>query len=94
MKTVLITGATGDVGTHLSRELAGKYNLRLSDRRPLDLKNFVKADPVPVAEPVAVPERAAGFVPVVPTHTVCVAAHDIHFVLLAILANRFAHSLW
>ena len=44
MKTVLITGATGDVGTHLSRELAGKYNLRLSDRRPLEAKNFVKAD--------------------------------------------------
>jgi len=35
MKTVLITGATGDVGTHLARELAGKYKLRLSDRRPL-----------------------------------------------------------
>jgi len=35
MKTVLITGATGDVGTHLSRELAGKYKLRLSDKRPL-----------------------------------------------------------
>jgi len=44
VKTVLITGATGDVGTHLSRELAGKYNLRLSDRRPLEAKNFVKAD--------------------------------------------------
>jgi uronate dehydrogenase len=35
MKTVLITGATGDVGTHLRRELAGKYLLRLSDKRPL-----------------------------------------------------------
>ena len=35
MKTVLITGAAGDVGTHLRRELAGKYSLRLSDRRPL-----------------------------------------------------------
>jgi uronate dehydrogenase len=44
MKTVLITGATGDVGTHLSRELAGKYKLRLSDKRPLKAKNFVKAD--------------------------------------------------
>ena len=51
MKTVLITGATGDVGTHLSRELAGKYKLRLSDRRPLDPprrlqsgQNFMKAD--------------------------------------------------
>ena len=32
MKTVLITGATGDVGTHLARELAGKYKLRLSDQ--------------------------------------------------------------
>ena len=47
MKTVLITGATGDVGTHLSRELAGKYKLRLSDRRPLKApkgQTFVKAD--------------------------------------------------
>jgi uronate dehydrogenase len=35
VKTVLITGATGDVGTHLRRELAGKYRLRLSDKRPL-----------------------------------------------------------
>src|SRR5258706_7608360 len=47
MKTVLITGATGDVGTHLSRELAGKYKLRLSDRRPLKPpkgQTFMKAD--------------------------------------------------
>ena len=44
MKTVLITGATGDVGTHLARELAGKYKLRLSDKRPIKAKNFVKAD--------------------------------------------------
>jgi uronate dehydrogenase len=44
VKTVLITGATGDVGTHLSRELAGKYNLRLSDKRPIKAKNFVRAD--------------------------------------------------
>jgi uronate dehydrogenase len=47
MKTVLITGATGDVGTHLSRELAGKYRLRLSDRRPMRApkgQRFVKAD--------------------------------------------------
>src|SRR3954468_7545644 len=35
VKTVLITGAAGDVGTHLSRELAGKYRLRLSDKRAL-----------------------------------------------------------
>jgi uronate dehydrogenase len=44
VKTVLITGATGDVGTHLARELAGKYKLRLSDKRPLKARNFVKAD--------------------------------------------------
>jgi uronate dehydrogenase len=47
VKTVLITGATGDVGTHLSRELAGKYTLRLSDRRPLKPpqgQTFMKAD--------------------------------------------------
>jgi uronate dehydrogenase len=35
MKTILITGAAGDVGTHLRRELAGRYKLRLSDIRPL-----------------------------------------------------------
>ena len=47
MKTVLITGATGDVGTHLSRELAGKYRLRLSDKRPLKPpkgQTFIRAD--------------------------------------------------
>ena len=38
MKTVLITGAAGDVGSYLRRELAGKYRLRLSDR-----KNLVKS---------------------------------------------------
>ena len=35
MKSLLITGAAGDVGTHLRRELAGKYDLRLSDIRPI-----------------------------------------------------------
>ena len=35
MKTILITGAAGDIGTHLRRELAGKYALRLSDIRPI-----------------------------------------------------------
>ena len=35
MKTLLITGAAGDVGTHLRRELAGQYALRLSDIRPI-----------------------------------------------------------
>jgi uronate dehydrogenase len=36
MKTILITGAAGDVGTHLRRELAGKYRIRASDLRPID----------------------------------------------------------
>ena len=48
MKTVLITGACGDVGTHLRRELAGKYRLRLSDLRPLKNRDkseqFMQAD--------------------------------------------------
>jgi uronate dehydrogenase len=38
MKTILITGAAGDVGTHLRRELAGKYLLRLSDIRPIEAR--------------------------------------------------------
>ncbi|MGH9579193.1 MAG: NAD-dependent epimerase/dehydratase family protein, partial [Terriglobales bacterium] len=48
MKTILITGAAGDVGTHLRRELAGKYALRVSDLRALKKINkeekFVRAD--------------------------------------------------
>src|SRR6266850_1375571 len=35
MKKILITGAAGDVGSHLRRELAGRYELRLSDIRPV-----------------------------------------------------------
>jgi uronate dehydrogenase len=48
MKTILITGASGDVATHLRRELAGRYRLRLSDLRPLKGKTkgetFMQAD--------------------------------------------------
>jgi len=48
MKTILITGAAGDVGTHLRRELAGKYVLKVSDLRSLRKINkeekFVRAD--------------------------------------------------
>jgi uronate dehydrogenase len=48
MKTVLITGAAGDVGSHLRRELAGRYELRLSDKRAIagldPAERFVKAD--------------------------------------------------
>ena len=48
MKTILITGAAGDVGTHLRRELAGKYHVRASDLRDLKEKfrgqKFMRAD--------------------------------------------------
>jgi uronate dehydrogenase len=48
MKTLLITGATGDVGMHMRRELAGKYKLVLSDRRalpkPAKGEKFIRAD--------------------------------------------------
>jgi uronate dehydrogenase len=48
LKTILITGAAGDVGTHLRRELAGRYRLRLSDVKPMgDLapgEEFMRAD--------------------------------------------------
>ena len=48
MKTILITGAAGDVGTHLRNELAGRYALRLSDIRPIKKlaqgETFVRGD--------------------------------------------------
>lgn len=47
MKTVLITGAAGDVASHLRRELAGKYKLRLSDKRKIGKQKgeqFIQAD--------------------------------------------------
>jgi uronate dehydrogenase len=48
MKTLLITGAAGDIGTHLRRELAGVYKLRLSDIRAIDTRGagetFAQAD--------------------------------------------------
>ena len=47
MKTILITGAGGGVGTFLRKELAGKYTLRLSDYRKLKPgagETFVQGD--------------------------------------------------
>ena len=47
MKTILITGAAGDVGTHLRRELAAKYRIRASDLRPLKKvarETYMRAD--------------------------------------------------
>ncbi|MHA1153135.1 MAG: NAD-dependent epimerase/dehydratase family protein [Alphaproteobacteria bacterium] len=48
MKTILLTGAAGSVGTFLRKELQGRYRLRLSDIVALDDcgpdETFVKAD--------------------------------------------------
>jgi uronate dehydrogenase len=48
MKTILLTGAAGGIGTHLRRELQGKYHLRLSDIRPVDNvgrdESFIEGD--------------------------------------------------
>jgi uronate dehydrogenase len=48
VKKILITGAAGDVGSHLRRELAGRYALRLSDIRSVtDLaaeEEFIRGD--------------------------------------------------
>jgi len=48
MKTILITGAAGRIGTFMRAELAGKYKLRLSDIQPIrDLKpgeTFMRGD--------------------------------------------------
>jgi uronate dehydrogenase len=47
MKTILITGAAGDVGTHLRRELKDRYRIRASDLRPLKKvghETFMRAD--------------------------------------------------
>jgi len=47
MKTILMTGAGGGIGTHLRRELAGKYQLRLSDYgklKPGKGETFVQGD--------------------------------------------------
>jgi uronate dehydrogenase len=48
MKTLLITGAAGRIGSFLRTELAGRYKLRLSDIKPVGKlapgETFVKAD--------------------------------------------------
>lgn len=54
MKTILMTGAAGRIGTFLRLELAGKYNLRLSDIVPIEGlrpgETFVRADISNLAE--------------------------------------------
>ena len=48
MKTLLMTGAAGRIGSFLRTELAGKYQLRLSDITPIrdvrDGETFTQAD--------------------------------------------------
>ena len=48
MKTILMTGAAGRIGSFLRAELAGKYRMRLSDLKPIrDLRageTFMRAD--------------------------------------------------
>lgn len=48
MKTILITGAAGRIGTFLRPELAGQYKLRLSDIQPVKKlqpgETFMRAD--------------------------------------------------
>ena len=48
MKTILMTGAAGGIGSYLRPELSGKYELRLSDRASVSAlgegERFVAAD--------------------------------------------------
>ena len=61
MKTILITGAAGDVGTHLRRELAGKYVLKVSDLRSLKKINkeeqFLRADISKMSDAMRITKR-------------------------------------
>jgi uronate dehydrogenase len=58
LKKVLITGAAGDVGSHLRRELSGRYHLRLADVRPIAKpargEEFIRADVTRLKEVLAV----------------------------------------
>ena len=66
MKKILITGAAGDVGSHLRRELAGRYELRLSDIRPLeDLaagEEFIQGDCASLRDMLQVTKDVAAIV--------------------------------
>ena len=66
MKTVLITGAAGDVATHLRRELAGRYRLHLSDVAPIadvaDGETFQQADMTSMQDMLAITRGADAIV--------------------------------
>ena len=59
MKTVLITGAAGNIGSQLRQQFAAKYKLRLSDKRllrPRADEAFVQADIVDLSAALAISE--------------------------------------
>ncbi|MGH8632228.1 MAG: NAD-dependent epimerase/dehydratase family protein, partial [Burkholderiales bacterium] len=66
MKTILITGAAGDVGSHLRRELAGRYALRLSDIRPIaklaEGETFMRGDVARLGDMLRVTRGVAAIV--------------------------------
>jgi uronate dehydrogenase len=65
MKTVLITGAAGNIGSQLRHEFAGRYKLRLSDKRPLmpsTEETFVQADISKPADALSISKGADAIV--------------------------------
>src|SRR5258708_29672634 len=66
MKKTLITGAAGDVGGHLRRELAGRYELRFSDIRPVRNlapgEEFVRGDCASLQDMLRVTKSVAAVV--------------------------------
>jgi uronate dehydrogenase len=66
LKTIVLTGAAGDVGSRLRAQLAGRYNLRLSDIQPInDLsedETFVQADVADLDAMTALMEGADGVI--------------------------------
>jgi uronate dehydrogenase len=65
-KIVLVTGAAGGVGAHLRRELGGRYDLRLSDVRPLPDRapgeRFTRADVTSLAAAMRITKDADAIV--------------------------------
>jgi uronate dehydrogenase len=65
MKTVLITGAAGNIGALLRREFSGRYKLRLSDKRflrPSAGEAFVQGDISRMAEALGMSQGADAIV--------------------------------
>jgi uronate dehydrogenase len=65
-RVILVTGAAGSVGTHLRRELAGRYDLRLSDVRPVrglaPDESFVRGDLAKLADALRITKGADAIV--------------------------------